>query len=56
MGDFESEYEKIINYSCENPLFYLALDEFIKEFSPTKYYESIKGYFKYELDRYFEES
>lgn len=49
MGDFESEYEKIINYSCENPLFYLALDEFIKEFSPTKYYEKTKRYFEERL-------
>lgn len=54
MGDFESEYEKIINYSCENPLFYLGLDEFVKEFSPTKYYEKIKRYFEYDFKYEFE--
>ena len=54
MGAFESEYEKIINYCCENPLFYLGLDEFVKEFSPTKYYELIKRYFEYDFKYEFE--
>lgn len=33
---------KISKYISENHLFYLTLDEFIKEFSPAKYYEKNK--------------
>lgn len=41
---------KISKYIYENHLFYLTLDEFIKEFSPKKYYEKNKLWSMY-LDK-----